>query len=88
MQKILIATHNQAKLNELALNLPQLTKQNIKIFALKDLGITSEPEETGKDFAQNSLLKAKYYAKLSALPTIADDGGIVPGVLQHAEEMQ
>ena len=76
MQTILIATHNPAKLKELSTNLKKIIDQKVKIISLKDINITSEPEETGKDFAENSLLKAKYYAKKSGLPTIADDGGI------------
>ena len=76
MQTILIATHNPAKLKEIIDNLEKLIVQKIKIISLKDLKITKEPKETGKNFAENSLLKAKYYAKISGLPTIADDGGI------------
>ena len=32
-------------------------------------------EETGKTFEENAILKAKFYAQKSGLPTIADDGG-------------
>jgi len=76
MHLILIATHNPAKLKELSGNLKNIISRNIKLLSLKDLKINDEPEETGKDFASNSFLKAKYYAEKTGLPTIADDGGI------------
>jgi len=74
---LLIATHNQAKLKELQLGLRPLEKQGIKFVSLNDLKITSQPEETGKTFCENSLIKAKYYGDLTSLPTIADDGGLI-----------
>ncbi|OGK10334.1 hypothetical protein A2767_07230 [Candidatus Roizmanbacteria bacterium RIFCSPHIGHO2_01_FULL_35_10] len=76
-QKILIATHNKAKLAEIKFGLLDIEKKGIKILALSDLKITSKPEETGKTFKENALLKAKFYAGLSNLPTIADDGGLI-----------
>lgn len=85
--KLLIATHNPAKKNELTKWFHELLPST-EIVSLDELGITDEPEETGKTFAENSLLKAKYYADKSGLPAIADDGGIeidalngAPGVL-------
>jgi XTP/dITP diphosphohydrolase len=83
MQTILVATHNPAKLKELSANLKKILDRKIKVISLKDVNIDSEPEETGKDFAENSLLKAKYYAEKSGLPTIADDGGIEIDVLRR-----
>lgn len=74
--KILIATHNPGKLKELQKGLLELKDLGHEIISLKELSINDEPEETGKDFQQNSLLKAKYYAQLSHLPTISDDGGL------------
>lgn len=74
--KLLIATHNSAKLLELKHGLTTLEKKGIKIASLQDLSIHAEPKETGKTFQENSLLKAQYYAQLTKLPTIADDGGL------------
>lgn len=74
--KLLIATHNPAKLRELTEFLKTLLNPQIKIYSLFDLKITTDPEETGKTFAENSLLKAKYYAQLSQIPTLSDDGGL------------
>lgn len=74
--KILIATHNPGKLEELRKALLPLERNDHQIVSLKELSIDSEPEETGTTFQENSLLKAKYYAKRSGIPTIADDGGL------------
>lgn len=34
------------------------------------------PEETGATFAENALLKARYYAAVTGLPTVAEDSGL------------
>ena len=73
MKKILIATTNKGKIRELSHFLSDLSLQ---LIALSDLGITDEPEETGKNYTENSQLKAVFYSKKSGLPAIADDGGI------------
>ena len=77
MKKILIATHNQGKLEELKMGLGELEKKGIKIFTLTDVGVEKDPEETGKTFQENAVLKARYYGTLTNLPTIADDGGLI-----------
>ena len=74
--KILIATHNPGKLAEIEKSLSILEKKNVQLISLKELGINQSPRETGETFQENSLLKAKYYAELTNLTTIADDGGL------------
>ena len=74
--KILIATHNRAKLTELKKGLSNLQKKDVELVSLNTLSITRQPKETGKTFQENSLLKAQFYAHLSSLHTIADDGGL------------
>ncbi len=76
MKKILLATHNRAKLNELIKGAEPLIKKGVRVVSLNDLKITQEPEETGKTFKENARLKAKFYGHLTQLPTIADDGGL------------
>jgi XTP/dITP diphosphohydrolase len=44
---------------------------------LADLAPITEPEETGRTFAENALLKASYYAESSGRPTVAEDSGLV-----------
>lgn len=77
MNKILIATHNQAKFEEIKNSLIGLEKINIKLISLNEVNIVTEPVESGNTFQDNSLLKAKYYGELSSLPTIADDAGLI-----------
>lgn len=71
--KLLIATTNPGKLEEISSFLSDLP---IRLIGLKEAGIKDRVEETGKTFEENAVLKAKFYAKKSGLPTIGDDGGI------------
>lgn len=85
--QLLIATSNPAKLAEIREILSDIP---ITCVSLKDMGITHVVEETGSTFEENAIKKAKEYAKLSNLPTLADDGGLeidalggAPGVHSH-----
>lgn len=82
--QLLIATHNKAKLGELMMGMKKLSDQGIKILSLNDLQITEDPEETGKTFEENAKLKATFYGKLTGIPTIADDGGLLIEILHGA----
>lgn len=76
--KILVATGNPAKFSDITSSLKDL---RLNFVSLKDMGITSEPKESGKTFEENAILKAKYYSKLTKLPTLADDGGLEIDIL-------
>ena len=87
MQKLLIATTNPGKLGEIKDFLSDLPLQ---LVGLAEVGITDTPEEIGISFQENAILKAKFYAEKSKLPTLADDGGLEidalhgePGVKSH-----
>ncbi len=73
MNKLLIATHNTGKLKEFKSFFSDL---KISLLSLSDLIITQDIEESEDTYAKNSRKKALFYAKLTGLPTIADDGGI------------
>ena len=73
MKKLLIATKNPGKLTEISSFLKDL---NVQILSLKDVNIDHDVEETGKTYKENSQKKAIFYAKLSNLPAISDDGGL------------
>lgn len=73
MKKLLIATTNKGKLKELKGFLSDLP---LELVSLSDVGITQDVEENGKTYQENAEKKAKFYAKLSGLPSIADDGGL------------
>lgn len=83
MKKLLIATHNPAKLHELKKGLQNLKQKGVIILTLKDLAISHEPEENGKTFQENAEIKARYYGNLVKLPTIADDGGLIIPILNN-----
>lgn len=80
MKKVLIATSNKGKLNEFKIFLSGLP---LEIVSLTDIDTDSSFEETGKTYKENSQAKAKYFAKLSGLPTVADDGGIEIAALNY-----
>jgi len=78
VKKILIASANAGKIAEIKIGLQELEKQKIKILTLNDVKVgESQPEETGKTFRDNALIKAKFYGDLTHLPVVSDDGGLV-----------
>ncbi|QLB13613.1 XTP/dITP diphosphohydrolase [Bisgaardia hudsonensis] len=79
-QKIVLATGNKGKVKEMADVLAQF---GFEVIAQTDLGIES-PEETGLTFVENSILKARFASKMSGLPAIADDSGLVVNALNGA----
>lgn len=79
-QKIVLATGNQGKVKEMA---DVLAEFGFEVVAQTDLGIES-PEETGLTFVENALIKARHASKVSGLPAIADDSGLVVQALDGA----
>ncbi len=76
MPKLLLGTLNESKITEMTSALHEVFKNKVEIVTPADLSIKIEPEETGDTFEKNAQLKAEFYAEISGLPTIADDGGI------------
>jgi XTP/dITP diphosphohydrolase len=73
MPPLLIATTNAGKIREIR----HLLVHWPTLLTLADLPPIAEPEETGTTFAENAALKASYYARSSALVTVAEDSGLV-----------
>lgn len=73
MQQVVIATHNQGKMEEFKVLLEAL---GLDFCCLNDFPDIPEPEETGKTFAANARLKATYYAKATGRMCLADDSGL------------
>lgn len=67
--KVALASNNAKKLSELQAILPLS-------YELQDIGTYDSPEETGTTFVENAIIKARHVARLSNLPTIADDSGL------------
>ena len=78
--RLLIASHNQGKVAEIADLLSPLA---INIVGARELGL-AEPEETGQTFIENAVLKAELAAKAAQLPALADDSGLVVNALGGA----
>jgi len=77
ISKILIGTNNQGKLREITNLLPK----KVKVFSTKDFNLKS-PNETGKTFKSNALIKAKYFSKKTNLICLSDDSGLEIDVLK------
>lgn len=71
MKEIILASNNANKIKEIA---KLLEPFNIEVRSLKELGL-GDPIEDGKDFMENSLIKAKYVYDKTGLPSLADDSG-------------
>ncbi len=89
MPRLLIATTNPAKLAEYRLIL-RAVGIDLELVSLADLQISETPDETGATFAENALLKARFYFQRARIATLADDGGLEidalggePGVRSH-----
>jgi len=71
--RLLVATHSVHKLGELR---ELLRLERGELVSLDDLGIADEPAETGETFATNARIKARFGARRTGLPTLADDSGL------------
>jgi len=78
--RLVIASHNPGKVSEIA---DLVRPFGVEVISAADLNL-DEPEETGKTFADNALLKAHAAAKAANLPALADDSGLVVNALAGA----
>ena len=69
----MVATHSAHKLRELR---ELLAVPGLELLSLDDLGIEGEPVEDGPTFQANARIKARFAARASGLPALADDSGI------------
>ena len=70
--KLVIASHNKGKIKEIN---ELLNPLKIDVLSAYDLEI-EEPEENGKTFEENALIKSKFVSQKTRLPCISDDSGI------------
>ena len=71
IKHIVLGTNNQGKVREIKKLLPK----GVKIITPKRLNIRS-PNETGRSFLQNSLIKAKYFSIKTNKVCLSDDSGL------------
>lgn len=80
MKKIVIASNNVSKLNEIGAILAPL---DIEVVPQSMLGVP-EAEEPHFTFIENALAKARHASRHSGLPALADDSGICVDALNGA----
>lgn len=78
--ELLMASNNPNKIRELK----EILGDRFETFSLKEKGIVSDPEETGKTFEENSEIKARFALEKSGLATLADDSGLAVDALGGA----
>ncbi len=69
---LVVASHNPGKVREI---FDLLKPHGIAVRGAAEFGLT-EPEETGKTFAENAILKARAAATATKLPALSDDSGL------------
>ena len=80
--KLIIASTNIHKVRELRAMLKPFAR--IDLLSLSDFPNYAAPEETGKTFEENAILKAEHAAKNLNAWVIADDSGLVVPTLNGA----
>ncbi|MEE4187542.1 MAG: RdgB/HAM1 family non-canonical purine NTP pyrophosphatase [Roseobacter sp.] len=78
--RILIATHNAGKLEEMQ---QLFAPHGVAVVGAAEMNL-SEPEETEKTFVGNARIKARAAVKATGLPALADDSGIEVEALDNA----
>jgi len=81
MKRIIFATSNEGKMDEIRAILKDL---NVELVSLKDLGLNPEIEENGTTFEENAMIKAKVVMELTGEMVLADDSGIEVDYLDKA----
>lgn len=83
MEKLIFATNNQHKLEEIKL----LVNHVLQILSLDDIHFLEDIPETGNTFKENALIKAQTIYLKHNIPVFADDSGLevealnnIPGV--------
>lgn len=75
-KRVVIATRNPGKIVEFHRILNELSDGAVELISTNEFPDLVDVEETGSTFAENALLKARYTAKVTGLPAIADDSGL------------
>ena len=83
MIKVVLATRNKNKINELRTFFKELSDLDINVLSLDDIGYYGEIEENGSTFEENAITKASVPARLGYIG-IADDSGICVDALNGA----
>lgn len=80
MQHIVLATGNKGKVAEFSALFEQY---KIQVSPQSEF-LVSDVAETGSTFVENAIIKARHAARITNLPAIADDSGLVIDALKGA----
>jgi XTP/dITP diphosphohydrolase len=84
-RRLVLATRNTHKVVELREILAEaLERTGLELVGLDDFPDLEDVVESGVTFADNALLKARYAARATGLPAVADDSGLAVDVLGGA----
>lgn len=75
-KKLVIATRNAGKILEFRRILDLISAGAVELVSIDQFPDLIDVEETGTTFEENALLKARYAAKMTGLPSISDDSGL------------
>jgi XTP/dITP diphosphohydrolase len=81
MQKLLIATNNKDKVEEIQ---DLLKDVNVELMTPNDIGLKLDVKEDGNTYAENAEKKAVAFARASRLISLADDSGLEVDALNGA----
>ena len=77
MKTLVIASANEGKVAEFRNALANLLGDKVpKIISAGEAGITAFPPEDGKTYEENALVKARFVAAQTSLPSLGDDSGL------------
>lgn len=80
MKKIVFATNNKNKLNEIS----KIAEGKIQILSLSDINCFEDIDETGTTLEENALIKARYVKEKYGYDCFADDTGLEVEALDGA----
>lgn len=81
MKQLILATHNNHKLQEIR---QMLAGEPVEVLGLSDIGWHQEIIENGESFKENALIKAEAIYKATGRAVLADDSGLTVEALGGA----
>lgn len=80
-KRVIIATNNTHKVTEIRDTFADL---GWECLSLKEAGVDSNPEESGRTFVENARIKARAAHKITGCAVLADDSGLIVDALDGA----
>ena len=74
--KLLIATKNRGKVQEIRALMGVGLQKNVEVLTLADVPVSADPREDGRTFQENARIKALHYAQAHKMLCVADDSGL------------